>query len=156
MRLKKKQFGEMAEGDMTPMIDMTFQLIAFFMVLINFTEAEQDQRVELPSSVLAKPPANPLKKPLTIQITKDGIAIVNGEDYAVGPPLSGVLKRERRFAGSSGAGADSTTVIIRAHKQADTGKIQEIIILCQDNQFEKFRLRAEEDSGPMRFAPPGG
>ena len=38
---------------MTPMIDMTFQLIAFFMVLINFTEADQNQAINLPSSELA-------------------------------------------------------------------------------------------------------
>ncbi|MEM1303854.1 MAG: biopolymer transporter ExbD, partial [Planctomycetota bacterium] len=45
MRVKKRKEMEAAEGDMTPMIDMTFQLIAFFMVLINFSEVEQDQRI---------------------------------------------------------------------------------------------------------------
>jgi len=41
--------------DMTPMIDMTFQLITFFMFVMNFSEAEQDERIQLPSSQLAKP-----------------------------------------------------------------------------------------------------
>ena len=40
---------------MTPMIDMTFQLIAFFMVLVNFADADQNARIRLPSSELAKP-----------------------------------------------------------------------------------------------------
>ena len=39
--------------DMTPMIDVTFQLIAFFMFVLNFSEVDQDQRVNLPSSELA-------------------------------------------------------------------------------------------------------
>ena len=50
MRIKKTSVN-LVEGDLTPMIDMTFQLIAFFMVLINFTEADQDERIKLPDSV---------------------------------------------------------------------------------------------------------
>ena len=59
MRIRERKSAPAAEGDLTPMIDMTFQLIAFFMVLINFTEAEADQRVKLPESELAKPPDAP-------------------------------------------------------------------------------------------------
>ena len=43
------------------MIDMTFQLIAFFMLVINFSDVEQDQRVQLPASELAKPPTSSLR-----------------------------------------------------------------------------------------------
>ena len=56
MRFKRKAQPESPELDMTPMIDMTFQLIAFFMVLLNFGESEIDARIKLPSSQLAKPP----------------------------------------------------------------------------------------------------
>ena len=55
MRFITKKSAEV-EPDMTPMIDMTFQLIAFFMFTINFSDTEQDQRVTLPASELAKPP----------------------------------------------------------------------------------------------------
>ena len=37
---------------MTPMIDVTFQLIAFFMFVLNFSEVDQDQRINLPLSEL--------------------------------------------------------------------------------------------------------
>ena len=69
---KRKKYDVTAEGDMTPMIDMTFQLIAFFMVLINFAEGDQDQRIKLPSSELAKPPEGAAEAPLILQLTKDG------------------------------------------------------------------------------------
>ena len=59
MRIRKKAEG-IHEGDLTPMIDMTFQLIAFFMVLVNFTQTEQNQRIQLPQSELAKPPGTRL------------------------------------------------------------------------------------------------
>ena len=38
----KGRGADMVELDYTPMIDMTFQLIAFFMILINFSDAETD------------------------------------------------------------------------------------------------------------------
>ena len=56
MRIRKGKVT-VAQADLTPMIDMTFQLIAFFMVLINFTEADQNQEITLPTSEIVKPPA---------------------------------------------------------------------------------------------------
>ena len=36
MRIRPRGPQGIEEGDLTPMIDMTFQLIAFFMLVINF------------------------------------------------------------------------------------------------------------------------
>ena len=52
MRFKKPSEA-LHEGDMTPMIDMVFQLIAFFMVVVNFSEVDQNELIRLPSSELA-------------------------------------------------------------------------------------------------------
>ncbi|MDD4267587.1 MAG: biopolymer transporter ExbD, partial [Thermoguttaceae bacterium] len=65
---------------MTPMIDMVFQLIAFFMVVINFSEADQNQRIHLPSSELAKPPDAPLESPITINVISEEIAILGAQE----------------------------------------------------------------------------
>ena len=43
------------EVDMTPMIDIVFQLIAFFMVITNFEQTQADERVKLPEDQLARP-----------------------------------------------------------------------------------------------------
>ncbi len=45
MRRASKFETKVAEPDLTPMIDMTFQLIAFFMVLMNFSASEQNDKV---------------------------------------------------------------------------------------------------------------
>ncbi len=144
MRVTKKKEGlEMAEGDMTPMIDMTFQLIAFFMVLINFTEAEQDERVKLPSSVLAKPPENPLEHYITIQMQEDGTCIIDGNDV----PLDGitnVLRSQADIMQRLGTSRGDVTIIVRAHGKAQTGKVQDLISKCQEVRFERFVLRAKE------------
>ena len=39
------------------------------------------------------------------------------------------------------------TLIIRGHKDTQTGKVQEVIRECQRHKFEKFVLRAQEKVG---------
>jgi biopolymer transport protein ExbD len=145
MRIKKAEEG-MAEGDMTPMIDMTFQLIAFFMVLINFTQSEQNERIKLPDSELAKPPDAPLDYPVTLHLTKEGTVIIGGEEVSIGG-LSPYLIREANVLEIKGKPLSDATIIIRGHKDVPTGKVQELIKVCQENRFEKFALRAKEDVG---------
>ena len=141
MRIKNAQ-SNIARGDLTPMIDMTFQLIAFFMVLINFTEADQDDRVVLPQSVLAKPPEAPLEDPITIHLTADGQAIFGGQEVT-DERLRRLLKREREVLTLSDRTAADATMIVRGHAAASAGRVQEIIQLCQEEKFEKFALRAK-------------
>ncbi len=142
MRIRRASTG-IAEGDLTPMIDMTFQLIAFFMVLINFTEADQDDRVSLPQSVLAKPPEVPLQDPLTIHLTNVGTAIFSGEEVT-DEALRRLLRREIEVLNLAKRSPADATVIIRASSRSATGRVQEIIQLCQREKFEKFALRARE------------
>ena len=61
------------------MIDVTFQLITFFMFVLNFSEAEQDERIQLPVSQLAKPTEGVLETPITMQLTADGGVLYAGE-----------------------------------------------------------------------------
>jgi biopolymer transport protein ExbD len=44
-----------------------------------------------------------------------------------------------------GESAASATVIIRGHRDAKTGIVQELIKVCQSAGFEKFTLRAKEE-----------
>ena len=37
--------------------------------------------------------------------------------------------------------------IIRADGRTATGKVQELIKICQENRFDRFALRAKEDVG---------
>jgi len=126
---------------MTPMIDMTFQLIAFFMVLINFSDVDQDQRINLPASELAKPPDAPYEEPLTIQMTKDDKILFAGNELAFGN-LQAALAREARFISTHPTKKTSdVTVIIRADRVLKTGRIQEVIQMCQKAEFDTFALR---------------
>ena len=138
-----------AEADMTPMIDMTFQLIAFFMVLINFAEDNQDARVKLPSSELAKVPEQVVTSPIVLQISKDGNVLFNGDELPVNSPqMKKALQREAQVLKAKDLTPGVANVIIRGHGLVPTGKVQELIKICQEVKFEKFMLRAEQ--GPSK------
>jgi biopolymer transport protein ExbD len=145
MRVRRKK-SQMLEGDMTPMIDMTFQLIAFFMVLINFSQTEQNERIQLPLSELAKPPDAPMEYPITLHLTEQGTVILGGEEVFM-DNLRPYLVKEIDVLRLQNKPQSEATVIIRAHKDARTGDVQELIKKCQENNFEKFALRAKEDLG---------
>jgi biopolymer transport protein ExbD len=132
--------------DMTPMIDMTFQLITFFMFVMNFSEAEQDDRIQLPLSQLAKPVDGPVEKPITLQLTNTGAVIYAGELIGL-EDISGYLEREKSVLADGGRNPAEATVIVRADGAAKTGQVQEIIKICQEKGFEKFALRAKYDEG---------
>lgn len=147
MKLKSKGPASV-DVDMTPMIDMTFQLIAFFMILINFEASEQDDRVTLPTSTLAKPPEGKIETPITIQLTKKGEAIIGGRAYSDPAGMKPVLNNEKYVLENvQNKPGNSATIIIRAHQEAKTGLVQEVIKVCQETGFEKFTLRAKEDVG---------
>ena len=144
MRVKKHNTA-IQEGDMTPMIDMAFQLIAFFTVMINFSQTETNAKIQLPESELAKPPDAPLEYPITLQLTREGTVIIGGEEIFL-EGLRNYLVREKDLMTLQEQPLSEATIIIRAHKDAKTGDVQKLIEECQKSSFEKFALRAQEKS----------
>ncbi len=144
MRFASKTGAEV-EPDMTPMIDIVFQLLAFFMFTINFTNTEQDQRVTLPASELAKPPEAPYDHPLTIHLTDRGEFIYAGNALRSLDELRSALLREKqiieRYALEK---LSDVTIVVRADEDASTGLVQEVIQLCQELGFERFALRGKQ------------
>jgi biopolymer transport protein ExbD len=144
MARRKSGGPNSTEIDMTPMIDMTFQLIAFFMFVSNFSEAEQDDRIQLPQSQLAKPSDAPIEAPITLQLTSKSSVVYGGELIGLGE-LGTYLEREKSALLDAGKEPVESTVIVRADGSAKTGEVQEIIKVCQEKGFEKFALRAKYD-----------
>jgi biopolymer transport protein ExbD len=132
------------EIDMTPMIDMTFQLITFFVFTLNFSTAVQDERLQLPMSQLAKPAEAPSVDPITLQLMSDGRVIYMGEPLPV-EEIGGYLENEKRVMLGAGKNLAEATVIVRADGRSKTGDVQELIKFCQEKGFEKFVLRAQYD-----------
>lgn len=144
----------MQEVDMTPMIDIVFQLIAFFMVITNFEQTQADERVKLPKDELAKPPQVKREDALTLNVgylrNKDGEKVdsepwvfFGDEQYRVAG-VAPRLAEERAFYQATGTDPKEVTVVIRADAEVPTGLVQELIKLSQEATFEKFALKATQ------------
>jgi biopolymer transport protein ExbD len=145
MKLTKSQSTGIQEGDFTPMIDMVFQLIAFFMVLLNFNEADVNEEISLPLSVLARPPDGPIEKPITLHLRNDAGVMIGAESVPTVAGIKPYLRFEVDQLTVENKKPRDATVIIRADRAVPTGKVQELIKVCQESGFEKFALRAREE-----------
>ncbi|MFM9966213.1 MAG: ExbD/TolR family protein [Planctomycetaceae bacterium] len=143
-----------AEMDMTPMMDLTFQLISFFMMVTNFDQTQVDERVRLPTDALAKPPEMKVEHELVINIgfkrAKDGsrldplpFVFLPGEELRV-PEYKQRLMQEARIYQAKAIKLTDVTVVVRADADVPTGQVQEFIKMSQDAKFEKFALRAQQ------------
>jgi len=141
MARKRKNVGG-TDIDMTPISYVAFQLNTLFMFTLNFTEAEQDQRIQLPTSQVAKPAENSDIEPLTLQLMNDGRVIYNGEAVALAA-LGDYLENEKALMLAASKEPSAATVVVRADGRARTGDVQQIIRSCQEKGFDKFTLRAE-------------
>ena len=133
-----------AEGDMTSMIDMTFQLIAFFMILINFSDDSANQDVKLPASELAIPPESPPEDPIVLQMDQYGKVLYSGDGFTDLTTIRKRLNNKKSLIEKTkgkGKHADAT-VIIRAHKYVATKYVREMLQMCQELGFETFAFRA--------------
>ena len=143
MRIARKATPPV-EADLTPMIDMTFQLIAFFMVLINFSQSEQNDKVVLPTSELAKPVDAPLDFPIIVHLTRDGTVVVGGNEIPI-DALRTTMAPELAMLKLEGKTAADANIIIRGHQTVPGGRVQDLIKRCQDLGFERFALRVKEE-----------
>lgn len=144
MKIKRVEAAKI-EVDMTPMIDICFQLLTFFVFIMNFEGAEQDARILLPDSELAQPPNQPDATPILIQITKEGHVLAGGQEFPNPEAAKSLLNVEKTILEQRGKSVTNANIIIRAHKDAKTGDVQKMIKTAQEVQFEKFSLRAKED-----------
>ena len=152
MRIESKK-PEVAEIDMTPMIDIVFQLIAFFMVITNFEQIQADERVKLPKDQLAKPAEVKREKELTLiigfqrdktgQRLSDAIVFYAGEEIPVSE-IGPKLQQEKRLYREVDTEPTEVTVVIRCDAEVHTGLVQEIMKLAQEAEFDKFALKVTQ------------
>lgn len=127
------------------MIDMTFQLIAFFMLLINFSEVDRAEAITLPVSALAVPPAERPDYQIILSLEPNGSVRFHGQVIERIEFLGSVLKLEINNAAREGVNNPADiAVIIRAHADTPTGLVQTLIMKCQEEKLESFSLRVKD------------
>jgi biopolymer transport protein ExbD len=106
--------------DMTPLIDMVFLLLIFFVLSSHFV-SHQGLKVKLPQAAHAEPQKN---EDVTVTIDKDGPILLDGKRVPL-EDLKGAIQ-------SGLAGARSKTVVIKADEGVPLGLAVKIMDIAKD------------------------
>lgn len=137
-----------ADPNLTPILDMVFQLITFFMLVINFKTASMDMNIHLPAIGSARPTSTKGQDLLVLNVDPQGTLRVLGHEI---DDIPGYILKEsqaslfaaKRYNPELKAGDDlPSMVVIRADKRTPFGRLNRIISTCQANGFRQFSLKA--------------
>jgi len=158
LKLSKTDPGGDILMDMTPMIDVTFQLIIFFMLLMDMSTKELEDLV-LPKAEKAdpdKPDAREMRP--VVNITADGRILVkrdllydpkNDDGYTKVREFLFAKARVMRKAPTEPGGsimAPDQPILVRADQATPFKHIQKVMELCGDAKIQiwKIELAAAE------------
>jgi biopolymer transport protein ExbD len=139
------------EGDikpnLVPMLDMVFQLITFFMLVMNFKAAAFDLSLKLPVVGSARPvETQGLAELLILNVDSKGDIKVYGQPRPVESYVAGEAQASRLAAKRKGGWQEGddlpTVVVIRADRSTPFHLLNRVIRACQDNGFRRFALKA--------------
>jgi len=142
--------GASAEPNLTPILDMVFQLITFFMLVINFKSAAMDLSLKLPVIGSAQPVDLQGQEDLLIlNIDAKGNLKVFGVDkdidryIATEAQVSRLAMRHNRSDKGDKADDDlRTIVVVRADRATPFHLLNRVIKVCQEHGFRRFSLKA--------------
>ena len=123
--------------DLTPMIDMVFNLLVFFMVVSHFASAERDMKVELPTGSEAMPlTAKP--KEIFVNIDQSGRFFVRARE--VTQRELGELLRAAAINNPA-----NQSVVIRADKRAAWDFVATAMRLCNEAGIRDYSASLTEE-----------
>jgi biopolymer transport protein ExbD len=143
-----------AEPNLTPLLDVVFQLITFFMLVINFSNENYDQRVRLPVAGSARPVEEGDKSAaedrLVLNVDRQGHLLINGQVLTQQKAKEAIdhqaelVKLNIKSAGLklNKTGDLPTTIVLRADRDTSFSSLFTLITACQAKGFRKFALKA--------------
>lgn len=122
--------------NITPLIDVVFLLIIFFLVASHFVRSEQAQQVELPLAGSGQPDLEQAPYRLTVTIDRDGSLFVNGE------PLSeaAVFQRIAELQKTSSAAGVEPEVRIRPDRLGQHGPFRRLYEHCAKHGIRRIQF----------------
>jgi biopolymer transport protein ExbD len=143
--------------DMTPMMDVCFQLIIFFVLIMTIAKDEDAQKVKLPLAL--EPPIvedEQLPRSININIISPAELLGWGQTLDLRSPegmrkLRDLMRLEakileeeqaRHAAPPVGGSKLDATVVVRVSEDVEYEVFQNVIALCQEVGFQRFQLKA--------------
>jgi biopolymer transport protein ExbD len=120
--MKLQDFDEDEPGlNLTPMIDVVFTLLVFFMLATKFAERERELDVDLPAASAANEP-RPNPQEIVINVSRDGRVSIDGQ----------ALQGEDLFHALEAAAhrAPTTMVTVRGDRQGSYDEIVQVLNQC--------------------------
>jgi biopolymer transport protein ExbD len=130
MRIKTPP-EEVVEPNITPMIDMVFLLLIFFLLATKFADVERDVRVKPPSSRNARP-VSAIPEEIVVNVSRDGKLLIGGKENAI-PEID-------RLFGTAVAGNPHQAVVIRGDKNSVLQYAVDVLDLCEKHGIERTYL----------------
>lgn len=132
MSVKLKQGSALSSLSLTPLIDVVFLLLAFFLVATRFAKEERELDVVLPQASEAMPlSAKP--KEIFVNIDDDGSYLVQSKIVDV-DQLREILKQASRM------NPGTQSVIIRADEKCYWEFVVAVMNLCNEAQITDYRV----------------
>ena len=137
MAIKLKRIGASSSLTLTPLIDVVFLMLIFFLVTTRFVEEEQELDLELPSASEALPlTSEPLE--MIINIDREGRFFIDGKFRQL-EEVESILQQ------AAVNNPLSQTVIIRADKQADCQHFITAVNLCKKVGIFQYTAMIDDD-----------
>ncbi|MFO8026095.1 MAG: biopolymer transporter ExbD [Opitutales bacterium] len=139
----KDILGEGEKANLTPMIDVVFLLLIFFMVTTSLIKEEADLGIQLPTNTPAEA-SEELPSKHVIEVLPDGSVLLNGGQVAGGGrdtgALRGLISTLTRLKASSERMGVKTIVVIQADPISPHFKAVQVLDACAaaDIQYVSF------------------
>lgn len=131
MRILDTQPPDESSINMTPLIDMVFLLLIFFLVATTFAQEERERGLQLPGSDSPRPLSAPPKY-FIINITSEGIVKIGGRAYShkeLGEMLADVAKNQ-----------PDRDVLVRADKDSRHEHFARVVELAHKAGISKTKI----------------
>lgn len=139
----KTQHDDRVHLDLTPMIDVVFLLIIFFMVATRFTELEHDIGLQLPE-VNSASPLTSAPKQRVVNVHEDGHATLDGQEVTLDELMAQLTSACRDYP--------QLSVVIRGDAACAYQHVAAVLATCKDAHVTELGItvRIAENGRPTR------
>jgi biopolymer transport protein ExbD len=133
--------------NLTPLIDVVFLLLIFFLVATQFSQDDQQLPIQLPSAKNALP-MTVQPEELIVSIGQDGTYMLRGQRLSL-------QELEPLLAISVVDNPVGQTVILRGDKRVEFQSVVSLIDLCNRLKVPSYRIIAQDESIGSTDIPAG-